>query len=211
MPLSRDAEGKPRPSSVSSATDDASLGRRRPAAWRAAMLSVAFFSTLVSAWRHSRPSHSKYTGLVRRMRSRRRSADWPTRCRNTACCDQLLRILAPHDGRGHAREGRELVHHAADVADLADDRVRALLEHFRIGRRPRRAYLRFSRSAESWIGVSGFLISWAMRRATSAQAAVRWAETRSVMSSKVDDKAAGMAAALARDLHAQRACACRRA
>ena len=38
-------------------------------------------------------------------------------------------------------------------------------------------YLRFSRSAESWIGVSGFLISWAMRRATSAQAALRWAPT----------------------------------
>ena len=49
-------------------------------------------------------------------------------------------------------------------------------------------YLRFSRSAESWMGVSGFLISWAMRRATSAQAAVRCAETRSVMSSKVTTK-----------------------
>ena len=47
------------------------------------------------------------------------------------------------------------------------------------------AYLRFSRSAESWIGVSGFLISCAMRRATSAQAALRCAESSSVMSSKV--------------------------
>ena len=46
-------------------------------------------------------------------------------------------------------------------------------------------YLRRRRSAESWIGVSGFLISWAMRRATSAQAALRCAETSSVMSSKV--------------------------
>ena len=36
-------------------------------------------------------------------------------------------------------------------------------------------YLRFSRSAESWIGVSGFLISCAMRRAMSAQAEVRCA------------------------------------
>ncbi len=35
------------------------------------------------------------------------------------------------------------------------------------------------------MGVSGFLISWAMRRATSAQAEVRWAETSSVTSSKV--------------------------
>src|SRR6202451_4675781 len=49
-------------------------------------------------------------------------------------------------------------------------------------------YLRLRRSADSWIGVSGFLISCAMRRATSAQAAVRCAETRSVMSSKVTMK-----------------------
>ena len=46
-------------------------------------------------------------------------------------------------------------------------------------------YLRFSRSAANWIGVSGFLISCAMRRATSAQAALRWAEKSSVTSSKV--------------------------
>ena len=46
-------------------------------------------------------------------------------------------------------------------------------------------YLRFRRSAESWMGVSGFLISCAMRRAMSAQAELRCAETRSVMSSKV--------------------------
>ena len=37
-------------------------------------------------------------------------------------------------------------------------------------------YLRRSRSAESWIGVSGFLISCAMRRAMSAQAEVRCAD-----------------------------------
>ena len=49
-------------------------------------------------------------------------------------------------------------------------------------------YLRFSRSAESWIGVSGFLISCAMRRATSAQAALRCADSSSVMSSKVTTK-----------------------
>jgi hypothetical protein len=46
-------------------------------------------------------------------------------------------------------------------------------------------YLRRRRSAESWMGVSGFLISCAMRRATSAQAEVRWAETNSVISSRV--------------------------
>ena len=62
-------------------------------------------------------------------------------------------------------------------------------------------YLRRMRSAESWIGVSGFLISWAMRRATSAQAEVRCAETRSVMSSRVIDEVALVArrCVLARD------------
>ena len=47
---------------------------------------------------------------------------------------------------------------------------------------------RFRRSAASWIGVSGFLISCAMRRATSAQAALRCADCSSVMSSKVTTK-----------------------
>ncbi len=40
-----------------------------------------------------------------------------------------------------------------------------------------------SRSADSWMGVSGFLISWARRRATSPQATVRLAEITSLMSS----------------------------
>ena len=40
------------------------------------------------------------------------------------------------------------------------------------------------RWAESWIGVSGFLISCAMRWATSRQAASRWALSSSVRSSK---------------------------
>ena len=39
------------------------------------------------------------------------------------------------------------------------------------------------RSAESWIGVSGFLISCASRRATSAQAVARCAWISWVMSS----------------------------
>ena len=46
-----------------------------------------------------------------------------------------------------------------------------------------------SRSAESWIGVSGFLISCARRRATSLQASLRCAETTSVMSSKTISRA----------------------
>jgi hypothetical protein len=43
--------------------------------------------------------------------------------------------------------------------------------------------LRRSRSAESWIGVSGFLISCASLRATSPQAASRCACNNAVMSS----------------------------
>ena len=66
-------------------------------------------------------------------------------------------------------------------------------------------YLRRMRSAESWIGVSGFLISCAIRRATSAQAEVRCAETRSVMSSSVTTNALVLAAGLlARDADVER-------
>src|SRR5205823_5331787 len=43
---------------------------------------------------------------------------------------------------------------------------------------------RLRRWADSWMGVSGFLISWAMRWATSRQAATRWAFRSSVRSSK---------------------------
>ena len=75
-----------------------------------------------------------------------------------------------------------------------------------------RAKRRFSRSAESWIGVSGFLISCAMRRATSAQAALRWADCNSVMSSKVTTKpSVRPPLQLGADAHQQRAPAVGRA
>ena len=45
------------------------------------------------------------------------------------------------------------------------------------------------RSADSWIGISGFLISCARRRATSAQAIERCADTTSVMSSNTISRA----------------------
>ena len=44
--------------------------------------------------------------------------------------------------------------------------------------------LRLMRSADNRIGVKGFLISWAIRRATSPQAAIRCALTKSVTSSR---------------------------
>ena len=58
---------------------------------------------------------------------------WATRCRNTACCNSSWAHSRRITGVGHAREGREFVDHAPDVADLADDRVGALLEHFAVG------------------------------------------------------------------------------
>src|SRR5690606_15299945 len=45
----------------------------------------------------------------------------------------LVYIDQLHRGRRHARKGRELIHHAANIADLPDDGLRALLEDFRVG------------------------------------------------------------------------------
>jgi len=45
-------------------------------------------------------------------------------------------------------------------------------------------YLRFRRWAERVMGVRGFFTSWAIRRATSRQAAIRWPFSNSVKSSK---------------------------
>ena len=47
------------------------------------------------------------------------------------------------------------------------------------------------RSAASWMGVSGFLISWARRRATSPQAASRWASMSRVRSSNTSTRPGG--------------------
>ena len=46
---------------------------------------------------------------------------------------QFLRILTIHHRCGHARKGREFVHHAADVTHLTHNGVGALLEDFGIG------------------------------------------------------------------------------
>jgi hypothetical protein len=61
-----------------------------------------------------------------------------------------------------------------------DSRARPTQQQIQIARNGRERTIDVRR-----IGVSGFLISWAMRRATSAQAEVRCAVTRSVMSSRV--------------------------
>ncbi len=79
----------------------------------------------------SRPSHSN------QMRSRGTCVSkvicgWATRCRNTACCNSSCAHSRRITGVRHAREGREFVDHAADIADLADDGVGALLEDFAV-------------------------------------------------------------------------------
>ena len=73
--------------------------------------------------------------------------------------------------RRHARKLRELVDQALERFDLAEDnRGRALL-HEVMQRRFDAAQLAAEPSADSWIGVSGFLISCARRRATWRHAA----------------------------------------
>jgi hypothetical protein len=98
--------------------------------------------------------------------------------------DQRLHALRLEHRRRHPGEGGELADEPPDRVDLPDDRLDDLLEGSRSS--PSwAAYLRLSRSAESRIGVSGFLTSCAIRLATSAQAACRWALMSAVMSSKV--------------------------
>ena len=95
-----------------------------------------------------------------------------------------LMIGERHARRRHASERREFIDHASNIGDLAQDRVGAFLEGFAVGGDLAGVFSR-RRSAESWIGVSGFLISCAMRRATSFHASWRCAEMSLVMSSKV--------------------------
>ena len=151
---------------------------------------------LVRAWPTIRSSQisddlGRLVQLDLDVRARRRAGRTPPARSSSAASGGEAR-------RGHAGEGRELVDHPADVADLADDGVGAAVEGLQILVISLR-YCARSRSADSWIGVSGFLISWAMRRATSLQAALRWAATRRVMSSKVSTRpSAGVAGARTR-------------
>ena len=85
--------------------------------------------------------------------------------------------------RRHPRELRELVHQRLERLDLADDRRRALVDERARSPPARRRSAGRMRSADSWIGVSGFLISCASRRATSRQAATRCVRTSGVTSS----------------------------
>jgi len=45
---------------------------------------------------------------------------------------QFAQFMLFHDRRRHARERREFVHHAPDVFDMTNDRIRTGLKNFRI-------------------------------------------------------------------------------
>ena len=96
---------------------------------------------------------------------------------------------------GKTHELRKFVDQIGEGGDFVFDEAGAFLDEtseFGIGWQPargsgtfaRRSRKRESRCAESWMGVSGFLISCAMRRATSCQAASFCARKTSVRSSK---------------------------
>ena len=97
---------------------------------------------------------------------------------------QFADIVVLHLGFRRAREGGKLIDHAGDVADLTYDGLGATLEDIAI-LRDRLAVFAADALGGKLDRRQGFLISWAMRRATSAQAAVRCAATSSVTSSKV--------------------------
>ena len=96
---------------------------------------------------------------------------------------QLVQVGRHRARRRHPRELRELVDQPLERLDLADDRRRALVDERARGRRARRRSGAAAARRDSWIGVSGFLISCARRRATSRQAATFCARMSGVTSS----------------------------
>ena len=124
-------------------------------------------------WDTSRPSPSNQTGALGALVVKL-MAGLATRCRNTACCSNSWAFSRRITGEGmRAKE-----ENSSTMRPISPTwRTMVSVHCWKISGSVTISaeYLRFSRSAESWIGVSGFLISWAMRRATSAQAAVRCA------------------------------------
>jgi hypothetical protein len=89
--------------------------------------------------------------------------------------DQLVQAEMRQLHVRRARVFAEGVDHLLHGIDLLHDGVRGALEQLRILGVHAAQQLAPQRSADSWIGVSGFLISCARRRATSPQAASRCA------------------------------------
>src|SRR5215510_8123791 len=164
-------------------------GSSSPLAMRAAMLSPAFLSTLVRAWEISRPSPSKYTASLG-VAVEKVMAGLATRCRNTACCNSSWAFSRRITGVGmRAKE-----ENSSTMRPISPTwRTMVSVHCWKISGSVTisAAYLRFSRSAESWMGVSGFLISCALRRH----------QVGDIVEGK--DKAVG-AALFGGDLHAER-------
>ena len=117
----------------------------------------------------------------------RRSA-WIRAASASYNCEHLAHQGVQVERRQHrrrrARIVAEVVDHVLHGLDLVDDGGDRAAQHFAavvVELRRRACVCR--RSAESWIGVSGFLISCASRRATSPQAVERCAAISWVMSS----------------------------
>jgi hypothetical protein len=157
--------------------------RAGPAA-RASMASVAFFRGSSAPGEMSRRSNAQVhrgpggSSVSKSMSGCRRAAGTPPGA-------QFRQFLRLHHRLRHAGEGGELVDHAADVADLADDRVGALRS-------------KVSRSSVIWLAVFALqplgrkldrrqrvldLVRDAPRDIRPGE--VRCADTSSVMSSSV--------------------------
>ena len=149
----------------------------------ASMASVAFLMMLVSACEISRRSNCARIGSSLISASMWMSG-WPTRIRNTACRTVSATSSPSITGLG-IRANRENSSTILLMSSTCRTIVSVHCSNTALSSVITLPNLRRRRSAESWIGVSGFLISCAMRRATSAQADVRCAETRSVISSSV--------------------------
>ena len=153
-----------------------------PRARRAPVASPAFLMRLVSACAIIVSSRSAVTGASGSSASIS-TPGWPSRWRSTASRTSAARSAGLRSGSGmRAKRLNSLtIRRRPSVWRTitsvywvsASASTPSTLEN-----------LRWMRCAESWIGVSGFLISWAMRRATSPQAAMRCAATRSETSSK---------------------------
>ena len=149
----------------------------------AAIASVAFLMMLVRACEISR--RSKRAGIGSSAVSTSISTSgWPTRIRNTTWRTVSARSSDVITGLG-IRAKRENSSTMRLMSSTCRTMVSVHCTNTAGSSTITALYLRRRRSAESWIGVSGFLISWAIRRATSAQAELRCAITSSVMSSRV--------------------------
>ena len=150
---------------------------------RASMASRAFFTRFVTACVTRRRSKGNISGFVICSTSIVISAEL-TRCRTVASFTTLARSWSSSTALG-MRAKDENSSTMRPISPTCRMIVSVHCSKTCLSVWISLPYLRLSRSAESWIGVSGFLISWAMRRAISAQAELRCAETSSVMSSKV--------------------------